>query len=79
MQNHESLQSVSNPANSTRFLRWRELSQRIPLCRSRVHQMVAEGTFPAPVKLGGGHASAWVEAEIEAWCAQRIAERKADE
>ncbi len=42
--------------------------------RSRIYEMVAEGQFPHPVKLGP-RASAWVSTEIQAWIAERIAER----
>jgi prophage regulatory protein len=36
--------------------------------------MMAEGTFPKPVKLGA-RAVAWVESEVEEWILARIEER----
>ena len=44
--------------------------------RTSIYQKVAEGTFPAPVKLGP-RAVAWVSEEIEEWMDARIAERDA--
>jgi len=44
--------------------------------RTSIYQKVAEGTFPAPVKLGP-RAVAWVSEEIEKWMDARVAERDA--
>ena len=44
--------------------------------RTSIFDKVAEGTFPAPVKLGP-RAVAWVSEEIESWMDARIAERDA--
>ncbi len=46
--------------------------------RTRIYEDVAAGTFPAPIKLGpGARAVGWLESEIDAWIAARIAEREA--
>jgi prophage regulatory protein len=58
------------------LLRLREVRRRTGKSRSGIYRGIADGTFPAPVKLGE-RASAWVESEIEAWIADRIAERDA--
>ena len=42
--------------------------------RTSIFDKVAEGSFPAPVKLGP-RAVAWVSEEIEEWMDARIAER----
>jgi len=42
--------------------------------RTSIFDKVAEGSFPAPVKLGP-RAVAWVSEEIESWMDARIAER----
>lgn len=39
-----------------------------------IYRDVKAGTFPAPVKIGP-RASAWVGAEVDAWIADRIAQR----
>ena len=44
--------------------------------RTSIYQKVAEGTFPAPVKLGP-RAVAWVSEEIKDWMDARVAERDA--
>lgn len=42
--------------------------------RSSIYRRVADGTFPKPVKIGPRKVG-WVESEIEAHIASRIAER----
>jgi prophage regulatory protein len=58
-----------------RFLKWPELQHRVPFGRTRAHQLVQEGKFPAPYKLST-RSSAWLESEIYAWMAQCVAEGK---
>ena len=58
-----------------RLLRWRQVQPRVGICRSYAHYLIKEGKFPAPVKLLGGRASAWVESEINAWVNGQIANR----
>ena len=64
------------PRQPARLLRLREVRRRTGKSRSGIYRSVACGTFPAPVKLGE-RASAWVESEVEAWIAERIADRDA--
>lgn len=53
--------------------------KRIPVSRSQIYSLIAEGKFPAPVHLGG-RASFWVESEIDAWIQGHIdAERRTSE
>lgn len=47
---------------------------RTGLCKSKIYKLIAEGGFPAPVKLG--RASAWIESEVDAWIHARIAETR---
>ena len=64
-----------------RFLTADQLRDRgITYSESHRRRLVAEGKFPAPVKLADGNdnaATAYVEAEIEAWQEARIAQRNA--
>ena len=55
---------------------WRKprVEDKSGLKSSRIYELVAEGKFPRPVKLGP-RASAWVSTEVLAWIAERIAER----
>jgi prophage regulatory protein len=64
--------TTENAAMPTRLIRLNELRKRIPLSRSRIFELMAEGRFPKNIKLSE-RASAWDEVEIEQW----IAERKA--
>ena len=59
----------------TRFLRLPEVMERTGLSRSTIYVRLAAGCFPRPVALGG-RAVGWIEAEIEEWVAERIAESR---
>jgi prophage regulatory protein len=44
--------------------------------RSQIYDDMQKGTFPRQVSLSpGGHAVGWLESEITAWMAERVAER----
>lgn len=58
------------------FLRLSEVARRTGLGRSTIYERIAQGTFPAPVKLSE-RTSAWVDIEVQDWIAARIAERPA--
>lgn len=58
-----------------RFIRRSEVEAMTSLSRSEIYRRVADGTFPAQVKLAPGH-SVWVEAEVCAWMDARIAEAR---
>jgi prophage regulatory protein len=55
-------------------LRRKQVEARVGLRRSSLYQRISEGSFPAPIKLGG-RAVGWIEAEITEWLANRVAER----
>ena len=59
-----------------RFIRLPEVINRTGYRRTSIYQKVAEGTFPAPVKLGP-RAVGWLSTEIDAWIDERVAERDA--
>ena len=58
-----------------RLLRLNEVKQRTGLSKSSIYNQIADGTFPEPVPIAA-RAVAWVEAEIEEWINNRIAERR---
>lgn len=58
------------------LLRLPEVKAHTGLSRSELYRRIAQGAFPAPVKIGA-RASAWSSAEVERWKAERIAERDA--
>jgi prophage regulatory protein len=44
------------------------------MSRTWIYDRVAEGEFPAPVKIGQ-RASAWLESEVNEWLRERAAQR----
>ncbi len=71
---------TENPRNErtnppTRFLRLPEVLKRTGLSRSTIYVRLAERSFPRPVPLGG-RAVGWIEAEVDEWVRERIAESR---
>lgn len=62
-----------------RFLSEKDLEAR-GLGKSRAQRWrdVRDGKFPRPVKLSGSR-NAWLESEVDAWCAAKLAERDGKE
>ena len=58
-----------------RFLRLPEVLARTGLSRSTIYVRLDQGRFPRPVSLGG-RAVGWIEAEVDEWIRQRIAESR---
>jgi prophage regulatory protein len=59
-----------------RFIRLREVMQRVGLRPTQIYQMIEENRFPRQVRVGN-RAVAWVEDEIIEFQNARIAERDA--
>lgn len=59
-----------------RFLRLPQVVAKVGFCPMTIWRREKARTFPRRVKLGP-NSVAWVEQEIEAWCAERAAERDA--
>ena len=59
--------------SSETLLRLPTVRARTGLGRSTVYRLIDEGKFPRPVQLGGTTLVAWVQSEIDAWIAERIA------
>jgi prophage regulatory protein len=57
-----------------RILRLADVEAYSGLKYARIYELMAEGTFPRSVRLGP-KAVGWVQSEIEAWVAARVAER----
>lgn len=49
-----------------RYIRFKELRQRVPLGRTTIWQMMREGRFPRSRRIGKT-AKAWLEDEVEDW------------
>lgn len=61
-----------------KLIRLPEALEKTGLSRTRCYALIACGEFPQPVKIGGsnGRAIAFAESELDAWIAERIAERE---
>jgi prophage regulatory protein len=57
-----------------KVIRLADVLEKTGLARSTVYKLIAEGAFPAPVKLLK-RTVAWVEAEVDSWLLEKIAER----
>jgi len=57
-----------------RYVRLREVCQRVGLKTSSVYRLISLGKFPKQVKLSE-RTAAWIESEIETFMASRIEER----
>ncbi|KGI65692.1 hypothetical protein LA04_02400 [Enterobacter sp. UCD-UG_FMILLET] len=62
---------VSAPTQE-RFLRLPEVIHQCGLSRSTLYDLIAREAFPAQVSLGGKNV-AWLQSEVTAWMAERIA------
>ena len=72
-------QPSSESANPPiRILRLPEVVERTGLSRSTIYVRIEQGRFPRPVALGG-RAVGWIEAEIDAWIRERIAESRGED
>ncbi|MBC8877717.1 MULTISPECIES: helix-turn-helix transcriptional regulator [Pseudomonas] len=65
--------TTENNALPRRFIRIKEVLSTTSLSQSELYRRIKAGTFPAQVKLAPGH-SVWVQAEVDSWIADRIAE-----
>lgn len=66
--------STASKQPALRYLRLREVRERVSLGHSTIYRMMAAGAFPRQVKLSE-RTSAWIESEVEAFMNARIAER----
>jgi prophage regulatory protein len=58
-----------------KVLGYRDLkSKGIPFTRKHIHTLVTEGKFPQPIKLGE-RTNGWVEAEIDRYIRDCVAQR----
>ncbi|MBW2631261.1 MAG: AlpA family transcriptional regulator [Deltaproteobacteria bacterium] len=58
----------------TRVIRKPELLSRVPLSDPTIWRLEKAGRFPKRLQLGGNSVG-WIEEEIEAWLAERMAAR----
>ncbi len=65
----------TKPLTPVRFLRLPEVLARVPVSKVHIYRMENEGRFPRRRKISK-HAVAWVEAEVDDWCAKHVAGEK---
>ena len=59
-------------SNSLKALRLKQVQAKTALCRSAIYAKAKAGEFPAPIKLGTGRSSAWLEHEVDQWLQQQV-------
>ncbi|MDG5476909.1 AlpA family transcriptional regulator [Citrobacter freundii] len=57
--------------NSDRFLRLRQVEDKIGLGKSWIYRQIQLQQFPPSIRLNSRHV-AWLESEVDAWIHQRI-------
>jgi prophage regulatory protein len=63
---------MGQQAQPRRILRMREICQKLGLCPSTVHDLVARGIFIKPFTLiPGGRAVGWLEVDVDQWICDR--------
>jgi prophage regulatory protein len=63
-----------NRAACRRLLRYPAVVDRVGLCKRSIEEMIVDGDFVQPVKIGA-RAVGFVEEEVDAWIEARIAAR----
>ncbi|MCE3004464.1 MAG: AlpA family transcriptional regulator [Xanthomonadaceae bacterium] len=58
-----------------RLLRLPDVQAIVGLRRSEIYRRIRNGTFPAPIRLGT-NAVAWLQSDLDAWIAARVAESR---
>ena len=66
--------SRAEMAQPERLLPMRAVHDQVTLHPATVYAMVKAGKFPKPIKLG--RRSLWIESEVQAWIAARIADAR---
>jgi len=67
---------ASQTSSAIKILRLREVCCVTGLCRAMIYRLQADQRFPRSVKITD-HAVGWVDAEVQAWLASRVASRRA--
>ena len=63
-------------APPVRFLRRRQVLERVGATKATLYRWIRGGHFPPGVTIGPRMVG-WVESEVDAWCASRVASRPA--
>ncbi|MFW2148769.1 helix-turn-helix transcriptional regulator [Acinetobacter sp. TY1] len=68
--------NLEQQAQNLRLIRRKEVQVKIGMGASSIYAEMAKGRFPKPVSLSEKRV-AWIESEVDAWIAERIASRDA--
>lgn len=69
-------QHTATTLPALRFIRVREAIKKTGLSKSSIYDLMAQGSFPQTIRLSdSGRAVAFIESEVDAWMAERIAAR----
>jgi prophage regulatory protein len=63
--------------DAIRFSRLPEVCHQTGLSRTHIYRLESKGRFPRRIRLTEA-TTAWVESEIQQWCAERIAASRGD-
>jgi prophage regulatory protein len=66
--------NIDMASRPKRLITKRELCQMVPYTPQHILRLEKEGKFPRRVQVGANRV-AWLESEVEAWVAARVAER----
>lgn len=66
--------TTATPTPALRFVRMGEAVKKTGLSKSSIYDLMAQGRFPKTIPLGG-RTVAFIESELDAWMAERIAAR----
>lgn len=69
--------SVTHPSPPPALLALPAVLSYLGLSRSRVYELIRDGQFPLPVKIG--KSARWVRAETDQWLAKQIAARPSNQ
>lgn len=70
------MSTENNIITAHRPLRRQAVEAKVGMSCSTIYKLIAKGAFPRPVRLGD-KAVAWLESEVDAWIASRVAARNA--
>lgn len=56
----------------------KQVAEKVNLGKSTIYRMIERGEFPKPFVLTG-HRTAWVDSEIDAWLAARVAAARGEQ
>ncbi|WP_425962750.1 helix-turn-helix transcriptional regulator [Rhizobium nepotum] len=67
------MQQAETHSEPMRFLRIKQVLDRVPLCRTTIWRMSEKGEFPRRVQIGSS--TFWVESEVDQWMRERVQNR----